>query len=296
MMRLTMKRVYGATESRKKRGTRRMQPSVDLLEARKLMTSGISFNPASGVVAIVGTNNNDTAKITIDTKGTNSTADDLVAVKYTSGAWSEYETYSLAKVKKIDFQGNAGSDTFDNVTAIPSHADGGPGNDYLYGGRSADNFYGGAGNDTLQGHEGNDTLDGGGGNDVLYGDAGNDTLYGNKFDYVTYLESDVLHGGTGNDNLYGGEGATVMYGEAGDDNLYGGWGNDKLYGGDGFDYLSGGVGDDYLDGGYDAYSDILEGGYNHDTFKLNFYYNGTIVSDQIVDYTPSGPHSDKIIG
>jgi len=134
------------------------------------------------------------------------------------------------------------------VTAIPSHADGGPGNDNLYGGRSADNFYGGAGNDTLQGHEGNDTLDGGGGNDVLYGDAGNDTLYGNKFDYVTYLESDVLHGGTGNDNLYGGEGATVMYGEAGMTISTAAGATNKLYGGDGFRLPQWWVGDDYLDG------------------------------------------------
>ena len=57
-------------------------------------------------------------------------------------------------------------------------ADGGAGNDTLYGGAFDDSIAGGSGKDKIFGGTGNDTLLGGAGNDYLQGDAGIDRVDG----------------------------------------------------------------------------------------------------------------------
>ena len=57
----------------------------------------------------------------------------------------------------------------------PVTADGGAGNDFIYGSSSADDLKGGSGDDIIYAGSGDDRLDGGPGADMLYGQGGNDT-------------------------------------------------------------------------------------------------------------------------
>ena len=76
------------------------------------------------------------------------------------------------------------------------HADGGGGDDLMYGDAKNNAMFGGDGDDFVSGQQGNDTLEGGAGNDSLLGGIGDDTLIG----------------GAGNDDLYGYKGAdTFVY-------------------------------------------------------------------------------------
>jgi Ca2+-binding RTX toxin-like protein len=57
-------------------------------------------------------------------------------------------------------------------------ANGGAGNDHIFGEAGVDLIYGGTGNDVLYGNAGNDGLRGGSGNDILIGGSGDDVLRG----------------------------------------------------------------------------------------------------------------------
>jgi uncharacterized secreted protein with C-terminal beta-propeller domain len=184
---------------------------------------------------------------------------------------------------------------------VPTHIEGGAGDDVLVGGRQADLIEGGAGNDVLLGAAGKDELRGGAGNDYLKGQGG----------------GDLLDGGTGIDKLYGGAGRndfrdTVggelvatnngyesdrgdfadsrrpmrsvhltggilddifdlsklsgidvsVLGGAGNDIIIGSQGNDYIVGGDGDDILLGAAGDDFMLGG--AGRDQIKGHSGHD--------------------------------
>ncbi len=90
---------------------------------------------------------------------------------------------------------------------------------------------GGGGNDKIYGEEGIDLIYGGTGNDVIDGGSGNDALRGGAGD-------DVIDGGSGNDVLIGGEGGDVLFGGSGDDVFFFG-AEDTLIGGEGFDIAIG---------------------------------------------------------
>lgn len=125
------------------------------------------------------------------------------------------------------------NDTVINRTGLGMTADGGTGNDKLYGGPRAD---------SLQGGTGADRLHGAGGNDSLNGDEGNDRLWGGDGD-------DSVDGGPGNDALAGEKGHDALLGMAGDDREYGGPGADKFYqsqesSGSDADLFSGGADED----------------------------------------------------
>lgn len=92
-----------------------------------------------------------------------------------NGIESQFETES---VSRIGFQGGAGADRFENRTDLPSIADGGAGNDSLYGGSGHDTINGGAGDDLVIGNHGRDWIDGQAGNDTALGGAHDDTLTG----------------------------------------------------------------------------------------------------------------------
>src|SRR5581483_11930750 len=87
-------------------------------------------------------------------------------------------SFDSASVTKIVFHGNGGNDRFDNRTAVPVYAEGGAGNDMLFGGSADDLLAGGDGDDFLDGRTGADYLFGQLGNDALFGDDGYDSLYG----------------------------------------------------------------------------------------------------------------------
>jgi Ca2+-binding RTX toxin-like protein len=131
-------------------------------------------------------------------------------------------------------EGGSGDDTIDLGWQAPwdvrDNADGGAGNDTIYGNIADNQLNGGDGNDIISGGWGDDIIDGGNGNDQLIGDEGNDTITGDA-------GADLLDGGSGDDFLDGG---------AGDDNLFGRDGNDELVGGTGNDFMSGGAGNDTL--------------------------------------------------
>src|SRR4051794_23113812 len=74
--------------------------------------------------------------------------------------------------------GGSGDDTIDLRYQLPwdvkDNADGGAGNDIIYGNMADNTLRGGSGDDAISGGSGNDTLEGGTGHDALYGDDGND--------------------------------------------------------------------------------------------------------------------------
>ncbi|MGH8246397.1 MAG: M10 family metallopeptidase, partial [Gammaproteobacteria bacterium] len=160
------------------------------------------------------------------------------------------------------------------------------GNDELSGGAESDSLYGGMGNDVLNGDEDNDSLAGGGGNDRAdYQDAtagvtvnladGNaqDTI-GAGTDTLSGIEN--LSGSAFGDLLTGSVGANMLEGEAGNDVLNGGDDNDLLHGGTGNDTLAGGAGDDLLSGG--SGNDGIDGGAGTDTVDYSDATTGVTVN------------------
>jgi len=98
-------------------------------------------------------------------------------------------------------------------------AQGGQGNDRLFGAGADDILNGGRGQDDLRGHDGNDKLYGGQGADHMLGGNGNDLLIGG-------IGADRMIGGKDNDVLRAGSGKDMLIGGSGDDELTGGSGAD----------------------------------------------------------------------
>jgi len=123
-------------ETRAKRLSRRRQVAgrtrldVEGLEGRIVFAAGIGYDRVSRTVTIVGSTGNDSAEVR--QQGANL----IVSLNTASGRLSR--TVSAATVSRIAFTGHAGNDTFTNLTAIASRADGGAGADVLRGGTAAD--------------------------------------------------------------------------------------------------------------------------------------------------------------
>jgi Ca2+-binding RTX toxin-like protein len=139
------------------------------------------------------------------------------------------------------------NDFVDNNTAVALTADGGSGDDVVFGGTGKDTLrggdgiddvQGGSGNDTLRGGRGNDHVEGGPGKDRIYGESGHDDLIGGDLDGELADSGDTIYGGPGNDFLLGGYGDDTLYGNTGNDNLSGGAGKDTLVGGPGTDTVT----------------------------------------------------------
>jgi Ca2+-binding RTX toxin-like protein len=173
--------------------------------------------------------------------------------------------------------GGAGNDTIYGNTA-DNNLNGGDGADTIYGSWGNDVIHGDAGSDYLDGQEGDDTVSGGSGNDTVIGGSGNDKLFGDT-------GGDLLHGGDGNDVLNGGDGDDTLWGDQADDNV--GSGVDVLNGGNGNDVLVGGGGDDFLDGGEG--SDSVRGGSGNDII----FDEGITGTDS--DVIHGGDGNDQII-
>ncbi|ESQ88931.1 hypothetical protein ABAC460_14210 [Asticcacaulis sp. AC460] len=155
-----------------------------------------------------------------------------------AGAWSTMNTAQLVDLRPLDGGVNvAGPGNIANALLYNNDT------------RSLiENANGGSGNDTIYGNQAGNTLDGNGGNDYLSASTGNDTMYGD-------VGNDTLDGWTDNDVGYGEGGDDYLLGYTGNDTLDGGLGNDALYGEDGNDYLEGYLGNDTLSGstGNDSY-------------------------------------------
>lgn len=121
---------------------------VERLETRVAMAAGITLDRSTHTISIIGTAGNDTAQVRQN--GSNV----VVALTTPSGRFNP--TYRANTVSRINFSGLAGNDNFQNLTALPSRADGGSGTDTLRGGRATDERLGGDGNDQLFGDADND--------------------------------------------------------------------------------------------------------------------------------------------
>ncbi len=208
-----------AAASARRNSGRRARPVLEALEGREV-PAGVSFNAATGVIDVQGSNGADTVVAFINHGNVNDWHDDQLVVHASfNGGPFQQQAYALygpggdLNVTRIVFNGYAGDDYFANGTGLVSEANGGSGNDTIYGGSSTDFLDGGSGNDTIDGGGHRDLIDGGYGNDTLYGGAGNDSVYG----------------GYGNDTLFGGDGNDWMVGGLGDDTLYGGQGDDFIF-------------------------------------------------------------------
>lgn len=142
----------------------------------------INTDLRDGTLYISGTAGNDTARVT-----SNDSANTVQVDTTRADGLTESKTFAKPDVRRIEFAGGAGNDTFTNDTAIPATAYGGAGDDVLTGGPAGDFLYGEAGDDRVDGRGGFDVVDGGADNDRVYGGTGVDTVAG----------------GTGNDVLVG---------------------------------------------------------------------------------------------
>ena len=303
------------------RANQRQQPPLyTALEPRTLLAA-ITYDAATKVVTVTGTDGADWAKVLSPSSG-------QIEVQF-SGI--EVQSFSQADVSRVVFTARGGDDWFRNDTALPSFFYGQGGNDTAIGGLGIDRFRGGPGADNLSGGEGddylngdseNDSLDGGNGNDAIEGFTGDDSIQGGAGnDRITagvgndtvYAGNgdDQVYGHDGNDLIYGGFGADILAGQGGDDVVHGEGGEDSLYGNDGEDDLYGGLAKDRLVGGNqddDLFGgdgiDTLLGGAGDDSLaggaNLGYLYgeagNDTIYGGDQNDWVQGGDGDDRIFG
>jgi Ca2+-binding RTX toxin-like protein len=158
---------------------------------------------------------------------------------------------------------NAGGSTYggnepDATDILPENdrdfADGGAGNDTIFGEDDDDTLIGGDGDDFLDGGIDEDSLTGGNGSDTGIGGQGDDFI-----DLSGFLEEpdstdpnpgndrDLAEGGDGDDTIITGDDDDTILGGAGNDSIDAGIDEDSVIGGDGSDTIDGGEGDDFID-------------------------------------------------
>ena len=151
----------------RKARSRRLQPSVDGLESRNLMTAVVvpGATLSAGLVTVVpdpGMSSNNTV-VSYQTIGGVIDVDvQLNGMNY---------LFAAAKVGMISYKGSVITDTqtsqtFQNTTGVTTYGCGGSGSNHFIGGYGIDVFVGGSGPNTFDGGKGKDTLIGGSGNNV----------------------------------------------------------------------------------------------------------------------------------
>jgi Ca2+-binding RTX toxin-like protein len=255
------------------------------LEARRLLA--VSFNEATGVLTVDGTDGNDVVQF--ETVGnsdgiTGFYVREAVATSVPSGNTNaDFETFLLAnlgpqgtlyevpdqgdfpeagEVRVVVINAGDGNDMIvaGNTLPVPLDIVGGGGNDTISGGPRADTVISEGGDDYIFGGGGADVMTGGEGSDTLIGGDGNDTA-----DYRSREQDvDVSLDGIANDGeagefdlietdietIVGGEGNDTIsaQGISFDVELVGNFGDDIITGGSGNDTLIGGPGEDTLVG------------------------------------------------
>lgn len=253
----------------------RARLGLDRLEDRATPTASV----VNGNLVIVGTTGND--NVAVFRVGDNFRVREGTTV-------SNFATASVTG--NVQFTGDAGNDRFVNLTALPTVADGGAGNDVLIGGFGFDTLTGGDGNDVLSANldTKGSTITGGLGVDHIAGSRGNDTIIaGTGGTTEGDTGRNFVAGLGGDDTITGGAGDDVISGGFGNDTINGGAGNDRLFGDFGADTLNGEAGNDLLNGGFDNAVDSLTGGDGADRFFVNplqrFLPNAK--KDTLVDFT-----------
>ena len=269
--------------SGRKSARRTRQFSFENLEGRRLMTVNpllgaaygptppavfsqptsegtITFNSSTGKITATGSATRaEHISITLDNRGTASTADDVVTVSIYNGGLPVQLSVKPSLLKEVDISFGSGDNLVDNQTSVSMNVHAGNGNNTILGG---------SGDDYLMGGNGNDYIDGRGGDDMIYGMGGNDVLFGDDGD-------DTLLGGNGDDVLFGGNGVDHLYGEAGNDHLYGGAGTDALTDPSGTNTL-------YTDYGPDGV--VSNSGYQSFDFFDRYLKDPTVRSQARLDY------------
>lgn len=164
--------------------------AMEALEDRYALSATVlATNPAKPTLSIQADNQSNTVKVTYLKNNAANPMDDefLVQRSDKNGSlptihvkvWQKFDDY-MAQIKRIEFFGGSGADSFTNDTDFFCIAKGGAGKDTLKGGTKGDDLRGDAGNDTLEGRGGADTLFGQSGNDHLHAgdDSKKDFLYG----------------------------------------------------------------------------------------------------------------------
>lgn len=173
---------------------------------------GITLNSTSHIVTVLGSDaHNDNILISLNTRGTSTTADDLVSIRLRN-VGSTTAQFSVSAVERIYARVYGGDDTINNQSPVKLTAYGDAGNDLLLGGSGNDSLLGGGDNDFIDGRLGNDTIWGQEGADALFGDNGSDTILGGA-------GPDYIFGGNDDDYLFGEGDIDRLYGEAGVDRL-----------------------------------------------------------------------------
>ena len=258
---------------------------------------------SDGIVEIHGTNVEDTARVL--------TYGDEIRVSLENvyhGASYPFRFLRKSDVAEIRFYANDGDDSFYNHSSIRSLAEGGRGDDFLYGGDGVDDLRGREGTNTLYGQDGDDFLYGGEevdriygglGADLIAGFGGDDKLYGDLYGVEDEGSRDIVDGGTGDDDIWGAGGWDFLWGGEGVDEIWGGVGTDTIIGGHDTDYLYGGDGGDNIHGDY---NDSNGNGWDHlfgEGGEDRLYGNrgvDTINGGPDRDWIFGGPDSDKLYG
>lgn len=213
MFGLITRRGPHSSRTSSRRTNRSMAPQADALEGRRLLTlpggptlpGGGTINPdaiyapfrlSQGTLTITGTGADEYAFVTMENKGTSTTADDEVVARLRTSSSNQEARFPRAGVLKLSIAVGGGDDTVRNFTSIPASINGGSGSDLIVSGEGNDTVRGGAGDDTLVGGGGHDQLFGEAGEDLLQGDAGDDRLDGGKDG-----RADRLIGGAGADTF-----------------------------------------------------------------------------------------------
>jgi Ca2+-binding RTX toxin-like protein len=167
---------------------RRLQPSVDGLETRALMTGGgsVALSGAEVVVTPAPTGPNTVMISYQQVGGVNKLDVNL------NGSNNDF---SIAQVGLVYFDGVglSGNDTFTNTTSVTTMALGGSGTNVFTGGSGVDIFVGGSGSNTFYAGSGYDILIGGAGPNVfnlnskgsgMVEDSPTDTINGSTANYL----------------------------------------------------------------------------------------------------------------
>lgn len=162
------------------------------------VTVSIDVIPATTVLRVNGTPGDDVLLARLDP------VDPTFLEVFVNGTQVVRQPLSL--IESVTVNGRAGNDLI-RLDLLPNYvvvrANGGDGDDTIYGSAGDNTLAGGAGNDLLFGQHGNDRLLGGNGQDILGGGKGDDTLEGNA-------GHDTLTGGTGRDLILGGFGNDLI--------------------------------------------------------------------------------------
>jgi hypothetical protein len=246
-----------------------------LLEQRRLLSVSATFDSATRLIDVVGTDKPDRIDVRVEyalVKRTEPTLDDpgeagsvlpypvagpvqskrvndavesAVITVTANGLPLRRWTLPLGVVAGVHLTGAGGDDVLsleNYATPLQADVDAGDGHDVIVVGNAAGApgsvVYGGAGDDLINLVSAVNATAG----HTAYGDAGDDLIFGSANDDFIWGDDDGIR------EVYVPQGNDVVFAGAGNDHVWGGGGDDSLHGDDGDDWLCGDAGFDYVDG------------------------------------------------